>query len=354
MILPITYTPEYFLKDAETHEDITKKYREIVKPIYDKGSVALRNKRIEKDPQLVLASHAKNLAHAFLSQKLEIPNCSFGKEEAPVIKEMEIVPLAKTGEWAFGAASYIGERLSMEDRMLLPVEVSLGAIKGVLFGVFDGHAGPFAAESLKNNLEESLADEVADLSISISDETTLITAALIQTFIREGRLFRNCGTTVTAGLIIGKKIYIANLGDSRTIYIDPLNGPKALSDDAKPFKPRFARRVKKRGGEIINGRINGELNVMGSLGDGHIMNRNGDNSVPQRSQITTYELNQSGHLILATDGLFNVASTDDIDRVVQSFFEKHMPLSQIASRLVTHAYSAGSKDNISVLVIKPA
>lgn len=63
-----------------------------------------------------------------------------------------------------------------------------------------------------------------------------------------------------------KKMYIANAGDSRCVLG---RGGKALplSFDHKPDNDEEKRRIEKAGSTIIEGRVDGNLNLSRSLGD---------------------------------------------------------------------------------------
>jgi len=63
-----------------------------------------------------------------------------------------------------------------------------------------------------------------------------------------------------------KKIYIANAGDSRCVLA---RGGKAipLSFDHKPDNEEERDRIEKAGSTIVEGRVDGNLNLSRSLGD---------------------------------------------------------------------------------------
>lgn len=63
-----------------------------------------------------------------------------------------------------------------------------------------------------------------------------------------------------------KKLYIANAGDSRCVLA---RGGKAmaLSYDHKPENDEERRRIEKAGSTIVEGRVDGNLNLSRSLGD---------------------------------------------------------------------------------------
>lgn len=74
------------------------------------------------------------------------------------------------------------------------------------------------------------------------------------------------GCTANVVLIKGDEIYCANAGDSRCVLA---NGGNAidLSDDHKPENEIEKNRIIKAGSEIVEGRVDGNLNLSRSLGD---------------------------------------------------------------------------------------
>jgi protein phosphatase PTC2/3 len=74
------------------------------------------------------------------------------------------------------------------------------------------------------------------------------------------------GCTACVVLITPAKIFTANAGDSRAV-LSRKGSAVPLSFDHKPTNDSERRRILAAGGEIINGRINGGLNLSRSLGD---------------------------------------------------------------------------------------
>ena len=76
----------------------------------------------------------------------------------------------------------------------------------------------------------------------------------------------NCGCTANVVLLTPNKIFTANAGDSRAVFCRKgMSVP--LSYDHKPENEREIKRISYAGGQIINGRVNGGLNLTRSLGD---------------------------------------------------------------------------------------
>lgn len=247
-----------------------------------------------------------------------------------------------------GVCHFIGRRLEMEDEHIAEeFHVMIGGqiFSGKLFGVFDGHGGSEAAGFLKNNLKAKLEEKLEAFNrAGISDEG--IWNALKLTFVELNREFnQNSGSTATVAMIFQGNIWTANLGDSRTIL---QNGEEILqlSQDANPDDARYAHGIENRGGEVIDvrgvHRVNGIMAVARSLGD-----RICNGAMSARPKITKCPLRPNSRLILACDGVYDVAST----RQVGAAARLNVSCAQLAQNIVTSAYNAGSRDNLSAMVI---
>jgi serine/threonine protein phosphatase PrpC len=96
---------------------------------------------------------------------------------------------------------------------------------------------------------------------------------LIKAFEKTDELFLKkserpqAGSTATSVLIMGKYVFVANVGDSRTIMSFNKGKAKRLSNDHKPNRSDEAKRIRDMGGFVIHGRIMGELAVSRAFGD---------------------------------------------------------------------------------------
>lgn len=74
------------------------------------------------------------------------------------------------------------------------------------------------------------------------------------------------GCTANVVLMTPKKFYVANAGDSRSVLCRA-GKAIALSQDHKPESHEEEARIRKAGGTITMGRVNGGLNLTRSFGD---------------------------------------------------------------------------------------
>lgn len=247
-----------------------------------------------------------------------------------------------------GICHFIGRRLEMEDEHIAEeFHVMIGGriYSGKLFGIFDGHGGTEAASFLKNRLKAKLQEKLEIFNRGgLSDEG--IWNALKMSFVELGREFNHhSGSTATVAMLFEGNIWTANLGDSRTIL---QSGEEILqlSQDANPDDERYARGIENRGGEVVDvrgvHRVNGMIAVARSLGD-----RICDGAISARPKITKTAIRPNSRLILACDGVYDVAST----RQVGAAARHNVSCAKLAQNIVASAYNAGSRDNLSAMVI---
>ena len=152
------------------------------------------------------------------------------------------------------------------------------------FAVYDGHGGSSAsaylAQNLHMNIVESLAIAARDIQAAAGvTEQSILDGLVIKTlrdaFLKTDYQFlatspdSEHGSTATAVLIMGSRMYCANVGDSRTILCRSFV-PIPLSHDHKPTRADEAKRIKDAGGHIISNRVMGVLAVSRSFGDANL------------------------------------------------------------------------------------
>ena len=76
----------------------------------------------------------------------------------------------------------------------------------------------------------------------------------------------------------------------------------------------------------------------------------GINPRPKITMCPLSEIPKESHLILACDGIYHVSSTRQVAAAVKS--HKNCSVAELAKNIVYSAYKAGSKDNLTALVVK--
>jgi serine/threonine protein phosphatase PrpC len=144
------------------------------------------------------------------------------------------------------------------------------------------------------------------------------------------------GSTACVALVINEELWIANVGDTRAILIidDELI---QLTEDADPSVEKFADLVKENGGEITPYKTDDTeihkvqqqkwdtaqskwvpqpgVSVAQAFGD---FSAKGITAVPQITYVTRIEMGDHPRLIIATDGLFSVASSEEVKDYVKT------------------------------------
>ncbi|WCJ34646.1 Protein phosphatase 2C family protein [Euphorbia peplus] len=215
-----------------------------------------------------------------------------------------------------------------------------------LFAIFDGHLGDRVPSYLKDNLFLNILEEPSFWD----DPKTAIKNAYRNTdkFILDNSINLGPGgsTAVTAIVIDGKDLWVANVGDSRAVVCER-GSANQLTVDHEPHTER--RRIEKQGGFVTTlpgdvPRVNGQLAVARAFGDqslkAHLSSEPDVRHVPIDS---TMEF-----VILASDGLWKVMQNEEAVELV-----KHIKDPQAAAkRLTSEALARKSKDDISCIVIR--
>ena len=140
------------------------------------------------------------------------------------------------------------------------------------------------------------------------------------------------GTTMVAAVVIGKKLYVANIGDSRLYTID--DDIKQITMDHSLVEELI------RSGQLERnkGRNHPEKNIitraMGSR----------EEAMPDFFEI---DMEEGDRVLLCSDGLSNMVEDDEIRDIVMDYKD----LDDAVSALISKANYYGGNDNISVVII---
>jgi len=272
----------------------------------------------------------------------------------------------------FAATCMQGWRLNMEDAEISNPDF---APNMSLYAVFDGHGGSEVAKYCGQHFGPELKKSPEFKAENYKD-------ALIKTFLRmdelvgkdENRQELNsykteqgdgesmAGCTANVCLIVGKTIYCANAGDSRTVlWTQGKTEHKPLSKDHKPDDPLEKERIAKAGGFVIEGRVNGNLNLSRALGD--LEYKKNTNLKPEAQLISGYpdvDVHQikpeDQFLVMGCDGIWELNDNDQVCKIVLEKLSTNAKLSEIAEEILDKGLapdtSQGSGcDNMSAIVI---
>jgi serine/threonine protein phosphatase PrpC len=177
-----------------------------------------------------------------------------------------------------GVMSYMEDKTAIFQYIRIPA-LSNSLVSPVsYFAVYDGHGGGEASayleKTLHRNIIESLAIGARDIQAAAHGPVLdgLVTKALRDSFLKTDYQFLNTsqhpdhGSTATTLLVLGQRLYCANVGDSRTVLCRNF-AAIPMSVDHKPSRPDETKRIRDAGGYIIDNRVMRVLAVSRSFGD---------------------------------------------------------------------------------------
>lgn len=250
----------------------------------------------------------------------------------------------KNGRFSYGYSAFKGKRASMEDFF----ETRISEVDGQMvafFGVFDGHGGSQTAEYLKNNLFNNLSSHPN----FIKDTKSAIVEVFRQTdtdYINEERgQQKDAGSTASTAVLVGDRLLVANVGDSRVVACRA-GTAIPLSIDHKPERSDERERIESAGGFILwagTWRVGGVLAVSRAFGDKLLKPY-----VSAEPEIQEESIEGVDFLIIASDGIWNVLSNKEAVAIVHGIAD-----AEVASRkLIEEAFARGSIDNITCVVVR--
>ncbi|KAJ4775941.1 Protein phosphatase 2C-like protein [Rhynchospora pubera] len=166
------------------------------------------------------------------------------------------------------------------------------------------------------------------------------------------------GTTALTALLFGTLLLVANAGDCRAVL--SRNGTALdLSHDHRPSHAPERHRVLHCGGFVDDGYLNGVLSVTRALGDWDIKCPHPHNtpcSTPS-PLIADPEFNHTTltphdeFLIIASDGIWDVLSSQQAVSIVRRGLRRHDDPDRSARDLAMEALHLNTCDNLTVIVV---
>ncbi|XP_047971470.1 probable protein phosphatase 2C 59 isoform X1 [Salvia hispanica] len=285
--------------------------------------------------------------------------------------------LSQNGKFSYGYASSPGKRSSMEDFYETRIDGVDGEVVG-LFGVFDGHGGARAAEYVKQNLFSNLIKHpkfISDTKSAICKSFfMLLSSAISYTHIycfqikpfnylvlipadayshtdseflkSENNQNKDAGSTASTAILVGDRLLVANVGDSRAVVCRGGNA-FAVSRDHKPDQTEERQRIEDAGGFVMwagTWRVGGVLAVSRAFGDRQLKQYVvADPDIQEEKVDDTLEF-----LILASDGLWDVVTNEEAVSMTKPIPDPE----DAAKRLMQEANQRGSGDNITIVVVR--
>lgn len=299
----------------------------------------------------------------------------------PFTPTLITLPSGDCGVAGCGAAHMRGQRGAMEDAV---VGIAVPGTPLLFVCVFDGHGGRWTADFAAAHLllcVLATPEFAAAASAGAADESYPV---LLGCALRAG--FSACdaaayeaacscgptdairsGATALAALVSSTHVVVANLGDSRAMIVRR-GGAEALSADHKVDAPIERARLVARSGAAVKGRgYFAGLAVARALGDFRVKLDHGAATagarpplLPVGAQTVTSEPEvrvyarrhgDDAFLVLACDGVWDVASCDEAAGVVRAAVAAGATPAAAAAALILDCLERGSNDNLSAVVL---
>lgn len=266
-----------------------------------------------------------------------------------------------------------GRRDTMEDKSLI---CKFENTDIYMFAVLDGHGGQFAPNYFYYDIPKRLykyiksgnpltEDDIKDAFLK-SDRNTWYTKRKNQS-----------GTCFSGVLITKDKIYVINLGDSRTCvyYRSKFNSfttqshikfsrDNFITKDHKPSDFDEMKRILDNKGYVMFGRVKGDLAVSRALGDYDLKsvgiipeNTKSDVYLEEYSNIVSpipdvkiLNREKNMHIIIHCDGL-NENNIDELNLQIEYQKAFSNPQLNKSKVLCEYVYDEGSEDNLSAITL---
>jgi len=276
------------------------------------------------------------------------------------------------------------DRYSIEQDLGIEDLAAVGMCPQTFIAVYDGHGGPQASTYLWENLHVAVTTaltavseelkniaaacaplDIADNSAMQAASSRIVIEAVRKSYHETDQMFiqtsnyPQAGSTATAALILGQRMFLINVGDSRAL----LCRNKKLfvaTEDHKPYREDEEARIKQAGGFVVHRRVMGELAVSRAFGDsdfkkGFLNQEPGHLKGPlitcDPEIMEIYLQANDDFLLLACDGLFDVYGNEEAIEFVIQEMTMHHNAHRTCENLSRKAIEKGSRDNITIVLI---
>lgn len=230
-----------------------------------------------------------------------------------------------------------------------------------LFCIFDGHCGRNSAREARNLLPEIFAGELSQVeddmrqgkgADSIWEQTFLNTDSQIKS---------EEGCTATAVVIWRDDqdnvcLQAANVGDSAAVFMhtQPQDSFQ-MTADHRLTNPEERQRLADMGIHLGEDRTRlYGLNLSRCLGDKFLKDEDlGLSAHPHISAVVQLRPDQSGFLVMASDGLWDVADPQRVMQLAAKAGKEHNDsVEAMTDAVVQHAQRQRTRDDLTVMVLK--
>ncbi|KAG6389586.1 hypothetical protein SASPL_151057 [Salvia splendens] len=237
--------------------------------------------------------------------------------------------LSQNGKFSYGYASSPGKRSSMEDFYETRI---------------DGVDGEVPSLHTINALFLRICILVSQVMLlHLADAYSHTDSEFLKS---ENNQNKDAGSTASTAILVGDRLLVANVGDSRAVICRG-GDAFAVSRDHKPDQTDERQRIEDAGGFVMwagTWRVGGVLAVSRAFGDRQLKQYVvADPDIQEEKVDDTLEF-----LILASDGLWDVVKNEEAVSMTKPIPDPE----DAAKRLMQEANQRGSGDNITIVVVR--
>ena len=259
-------------------------------------------------------------------------------------------------EYSFREDQNIDSEMLMEDKSK-SIENFNNDKCQMIFEIFDGHGGDEMSSYLQANLakiyKQNLLLNKGNIILSLKNAFHDADDEMREQLNIEGLGSTGTLVHIVKGLGPSLEVYSANVGDSRVSLISPEHIIR-LSCDHRTTDEKEKKRILEAGMEIIDDRICGTLMLTRIFGNYEYKEENEkDNNTglicePFISKINI-DLNiENQFLFLASDGIWDILTEEDIQNIIK----KYQDTQKICSVIIKKCLENEAWDNMSVFAVK--
>ncbi|CAG9762473.1 unnamed protein product [Ceutorhynchus assimilis] len=224
--------------------------------------------------------------------------------------------VVRSSVFRVGSSCMQGWRINMEDShthlLSMPDDPDTA-----FFGVYDGHGGAKISDFAGKHLHKFMVNREEYRDGKIAEALKRAFLEFDQAMLEEESLKNEqSGSTAVVVVVKDKKLYCANIGDSRAIGC--ANGRlEKLSYDHKPNNLEEYERITDAGGWVDCNRVNGNLALSRAFGD-YVFKRDSSRTAEEQIVIALPDVIEKeltpdwDFMVLACDGIWDVMSDEDV------------------------------------------
>ncbi|MCI5882780.1 MAG: Stp1/IreP family PP2C-type Ser/Thr phosphatase [Clostridiales bacterium] len=207
-----------------------------------------------------------------------------------------------------------------------------------LFIVADGMGGHNAGDTASRMCVEEVVSQIQKSTeitpIGIFEQAVAAANEKVYQTSNEDPAYFGMGTTIVAAMVLGKMVYIVNVGDSR-LYVCKETLSQVTVDHSLVEEM------------VQSGKLQKE--EMRTHPNKNIITRALGTNPEVKADCFEIEVEEGDVLLLCSDGLSNMLEDKTIESIIKQNEEN---MEKAAKQLVDEANAAGGKDNISVVLVR--